>query len=133
MTATTPQTRAEHTAYEETSRYDEVRMFIDALARQTPRVRVEVFGTSEEGRDLPLIVVGDPPSLAPAARSSRQPVVLVMANIHAGRGRGQGSRAAPGRRLTLGDLLQKAGMKIVDGQQIMLEAREVKSPTKSRC
>ena len=29
--------------------------------------------------------------------------------------------------------MQKAGMKIVDGQQIMLEAREIKSPTRSRC
>ena len=67
MTAATPQTRAEQTSYEETSRYDQVRMFIDALARQTPRVRVEVFGKSEEGRDLPLLVVGDPPVLAPAA------------------------------------------------------------------
>ena len=104
MTAATPQTRAEQTAYEETSRYDEVRMFIDALARQTPRVRVEVFGTSEEGRDLPLIVVGDPPPLAPTARSSRQPVVLVMANIHAGEVEGKEAALHLARRLTLGDL-----------------------------
>jgi len=104
MTAATPQTRAEQTAYEETSRYDEVRMFIDALARQTPRVRVEVFGTSEQGRDLPLIVVGDPPSRAPAARSSRQPVVLVMANIHAGEVEGKEAALHLARRLTLGDL-----------------------------
>ena len=104
MTAATPQTRAEQTAYEETSRYDEVRMFIDALARQTPRARVERFGTSEEGRDLPLIVVGDPPSLAPAARSSRQPVVLVMANIHAGEVEGKEAALHLARRLTLGDL-----------------------------
>jgi hypothetical protein len=104
MTVATPQTRAEQTAYEETSRYDEVRMFIDALARQTPRVRVEMFGTSEEGRDLPLIVVGDPPPLAPAARSSRQPVVLVMANIHAGEVEGKEAALHLARRLTLGDL-----------------------------
>jgi Zinc carboxypeptidase len=104
MIAATPQTRAEQTAYEETSRYDEVRMFIDALARQTPRVRVEVFGKSEEGRDLPLIVVGNPPSLAPAARSSRQPVVLVMANIHAGEVEGKEAALHLARRLTLGDL-----------------------------
>ena len=29
--------------------------------------------------------------------------------------------------------LQKAGLKIDDGQQVMLEAREIKSPTRSRC
>ena len=63
-----------------------------------------MFGTSEEGRDLPLIVVGDPPSLAPAARSSRQPVVLVMANIHAGEVEGKEAALHLARRLTLGDL-----------------------------
>jgi zinc carboxypeptidase len=104
MTAATPQTRAEQTAYEETSRYDEVRMFIDALAQQTPRVRIEMFGKSEEGRDLPLIVVGDPPSPAPPARSSRRPVVLVMANIHAGEVEGKEASLHLARRLTLGDL-----------------------------
>jgi hypothetical protein len=104
MTAATPQTRAEHTAYEETSRYDEVRMFIEALTRQTPNVRVEMFGKSEEGRDLPLIVVGDPPPLSPAARSTRLPVVLVMANIHAGEVEGKEASLHLARRLTLGDL-----------------------------
>ena len=29
--------------------------------------------------------------------------------------------------------LQKAGLKVADGQQVMLEAREIKSPTRSRC
>ena len=104
MTVASPQTRAERTAYEETSRYDDVRAFIDALARQTPRIRVEMFGKSEEGRDLPLLVVGDPPPSAPPARSSRLPVVLVMANIHAGEVEGKEATLQLARRLTLGDL-----------------------------
>jgi hypothetical protein len=98
-------TRAEQTAYQETSRYDEVRGFIDALARETPKVRVEVFGISEEGRDLPLVVVGDPPAPAPPGRSSsRLPVVLVMANIHAGEVEGKEATLHLLRRLALGDL-----------------------------
>ena len=104
MTAAIPQTRAERTAYEETSRYDDVRGFLDALAKQTPRVRVEIFGKSEEGRDLPLLVVGDPPAQAPPARSSRLPIVLVMANIHAGEVEGKEAALHLARRLTLGDL-----------------------------
>ena len=51
MTSTSPQTRAEQSAFEETSRYADVRAFIDGLAQATPRVRVEMFGRSEEGRD----------------------------------------------------------------------------------
>ena len=104
MTAPTPQTRAERTAYEETSRYEDVRGFIDALARQTPRARVETFGKSEEGRDLPLLVVGDPPAAEPPARSSRLPIVLVMANIHAGEVEGKEAALHLARRLTIGDL-----------------------------
>ena len=104
MTAATPQTRAEKTAYEETSRYDDVRAFIDALAQQTSRIRVELFGKSEEGRDLPLLVVGEPPASTPPTRSSRLPVVLVMANIHAGEVEGKEAVLHLVRRLTLGDL-----------------------------
>ena len=104
MTAAPPQTRAEKTKYEETSRYDDVRAFLDVLAQQTPRVRVEMFGKSEEGRDLPLVVVGDPPASAPPARSSRLPLVLVMANIHAGEVEGKEAALHLMRRLTLGDL-----------------------------
>jgi Zinc carboxypeptidase len=104
MTAATPQTRAEKTTYQETSRYDDVRAFIAAMAQQTGRVRVEMFGKSEEGRDLPLLVVGDPPVPGPAGRSSRVPVVLVMANIHAGEVEGKEATLHLVRRLTLGDL-----------------------------
>ena len=108
MTFATPQTRAEQSAYEETSRYEDVRAFIDALAKQTPRVRVEMFGKSEEGRDLPLLVVGDPPSSGPdspvASGEQRPPVVLVMANIHAGEVEGKEAALHLARRLALGDL-----------------------------
>src|SRR5689334_18260139 len=103
MTAVQPQTRAEKTHYEETSRYEDVRTFVDALAQQTRRVRGETFGKSEEGRDLPLVVVGDPPASTPPARSTRLPVVLVMANIHAGEVEGKEAALHLMRRLTLGD------------------------------
>jgi hypothetical protein len=64
-----------------------------------------MFGRSEEGRDLPLLVVGDPPAAAPLPRSeSRLPVVFVMANIHAGEVEGKEAVLHLARRLTLGDL-----------------------------
>jgi zinc carboxypeptidase len=100
----TLETRAEQTAFEETSGYADVRAFIDALARETPKVRVEMFGRSEEGRDLPLLVIGDPPAPAPPPRSARLPVVFVMANIHAGEVEGKEAALHLARRLTVGDL-----------------------------
>jgi len=105
MTSPTPQTRAERSAFEETSTYADVRAFIETLGQQTPRVRVEWFGKSEEGRDLPLLVVGDPPAdrnLAAAGPSL--PTVLVMANIHAGEVEGKEAVLHLARRLALGDL-----------------------------
>ena len=98
------ETRAEQTAYEETSRYADVRAFIDALTRETPKARVEMFGRSEEGRDLPLLVIGDPPAPAPPGRSARLPVVLVLGNIHAGEVEGKEATLDLAQRLTVGDL-----------------------------
>jgi predicted deacylase len=98
-------TRAERTRFEDTSSYPEVRAFLDALAVRTPRVRLEIFGRSEEGRDLPLMVIGDPPAAsAAAARASGRTVVLVMANIHAGEVEGKEAALHLARRLTIGDL-----------------------------
>jgi hypothetical protein len=100
-----PQTRAERTRFEETSSYAEVRAFVEALAARTARMRVESFGHSEEGRDLPLLVLGDPPAATPAdARRSGRPIVFVMANIHAGEVEGKEALLHLARRLTTGDL-----------------------------
>jgi hypothetical protein len=104
VTLEAPVSRAEQTAFEETSRYEDVRSFIEALGRHTRMVRVEMFGRSEEGRDLPLVVVGDPPAESPAHAPRSLPVVFVMANIHAGEVEGKEAVLHLARRLTLGDL-----------------------------
>ena len=104
MTPTALLSRAEQTAFEETSRYEDVRAFIDALARETPNVRVEMFGKSEEGRDLPFLVIGDPPAAAPVPSLRSVPVVFVMANIHAGEVEGKEAVLHLARRMTTGNL-----------------------------
>ena len=48
-------------------------------------MRVETFATTNEGRALPLVIVGPPGVVDPrSAKSSGLPVVFIMANIHAG-------------------------------------------------
>jgi hypothetical protein len=102
---TLPQSRAERTSFEETSRYDDVMAFVAALETLTPRVRVETFGVSEEGRALPLVVLGSPPVASPdAARAAGLPIVFVMANIHAGEVEGKEALLHLARRLSAGDL-----------------------------
>jgi hypothetical protein len=79
-------THAERTRFEETSRYDDVRRVLDAVRDVAPALaRIEAFGISEEGRDLPLAVIGNPvPPSAATARAARKPRVLVLGGIHGG-------------------------------------------------
>ena len=81
-----PLTRAESTSYRETSLHADVMAFLAALAaREDPRLTVTSFGTSPQGRELPLVVlsahgVGTPEE----SRRRGLPVVLVINGIHAG-------------------------------------------------
>ena len=79
---TLPKTTAETSNYLSTSRYAEVIDFVRAIQRVDPDIRVETFATTNEGRALPLVVVG--PYTPQSARASGKPVVFIMANIHAG-------------------------------------------------
>jgi Zinc carboxypeptidase len=99
------QTRAEATNYEETSKYDDVNKFITELQKRSPLIRFESFGTSQEGRKLPLMILTDPPVSSPAeARATGKPVIFIMANIHAGEVEGKEAAQVIARRLLLGDL-----------------------------
>jgi hypothetical protein len=100
-----PLSRAERTNYEETSRYDDVVQFFQELQRQKPLLRVQSFGKTNEGRDLPLVIISDPPIATPReAHEAGKPILFVMANIHAGEVEGKEALQHLARRLTLGDL-----------------------------
>jgi len=97
--------RAEQTNYEETSRYEDVMRFIGELQKRTDKLRVESFGKTEEGRDLPLMIFADPPIAQPReARDSGKPVVFIQANIHAGEVEGKEASLHLARRIATGDL-----------------------------
>ncbi len=83
-------TVAEQSDYAATARHVEVTAFIDRLVERSDVARQCVLGRSVEGRELPLIVLANPPvaSAAEARRLSRGPdsklVVFAFGNIHAG-------------------------------------------------
>ncbi len=80
-----PSTTAESTGYAATSTYAEVMAFVRDLQKLSPLIRVETLCTSAEGRDVPLLVVGNPALLDPLAlRSGKRIAVYIQANIHAG-------------------------------------------------
>jgi hypothetical protein len=98
-------TRAEITNYEETSTYADVTRIIDGLVATSPLVHTESFGKTEEGRELPLVVISDPKVTTPAAaRKLGRPIVFVQANIHAGEVEGKEAILMLARRLVSGDL-----------------------------
>lgn len=79
-----PLTRAEATDYVESSTYDHVVTFLNAVQDAGPDIHIGSFGYSYEGRRLPLAVWGAEAATAEAVRSTGKTRVLVMANIHAG-------------------------------------------------
>jgi hypothetical protein len=77
-----PLTVAERSDYRATSTHADVLGFIDELKKVRPVFRVESMGRSAKGQDMPVLVFGERPGT---------PVVLVLANIHAGEVEGKES------------------------------------------
>jgi dipeptidyl-peptidase-4 len=79
------QTVAEKSEFKSTSDYSDVIFFIDKLKKSSPYIRVENIAVSTEGRDIPLLIIGNPLPKSPADLESDNRIVLyVQANIHAG-------------------------------------------------
>ncbi len=95
------QTVAEKSDYKATSKYADVVAFCEAIAKRGPTARLEYFGTSHEGRKLPLLIISDPPvATAEEAKTAGKLVVMAFANIHAGEVDGKEALLALARDLT---------------------------------
>ena len=99
------QTRAERTAYRETSTHQDVLDFLKELERRGAGIKVWTMGRTTEGRDIPVVLASRPlVTGAEAAHSSGKPVVYIQANIHAGEVEGKEATQMLLRELTLGSL-----------------------------
>ncbi len=80
-----PPTVAESSAFTRTATSADVLAHIAACVDRSRKLTRLTLGTSTQGKEIPLVLVADPPvaSLA-AARASGKLAVLVCANIHAG-------------------------------------------------
>jgi len=82
---TKPLTVAEATNYAATSRYADVMNFILEVQKLSPLLRVETLCRSAEGRDVPLLIIGNPVPASPIEpRAAKKAVIYIQANIHAG-------------------------------------------------
>ena len=80
-----PRTRPEITRYQETSRYADVRQFLDSLRKIGAPLIFSSIGKTTEGRAIPFVVASRPAVESPSeAQRLGRPIVYVQANIHAG-------------------------------------------------
>jgi hypothetical protein len=79
------QTPAEATDYNETPNYENTIAFSKRLAEASPAIEFRNFGSSGQGRDLPLLIASESGVFSPeAAKDQAKAVVLIQACIHAG-------------------------------------------------
>jgi dipeptidyl-peptidase-4 len=78
-------TVAENSDFKSTSRYNDVKVFIEQLKKSSHFIRTEEIAVSAEGRALPLLVIGNPTPKSPKDLiNDKRIVVYIQANIHAG-------------------------------------------------
>ncbi|HPW26932.1 MAG TPA: M14 family metallopeptidase [Tenuifilaceae bacterium] len=76
-------TVAESSNFTSTSTHSEVMAYVERLQKTSKFLRVEKIATTTEGKDLPLLVIGNPVPKDPKDLHGRL-VVYIQANIHAG-------------------------------------------------
>ena len=111
-----PLTVAEATNYAATSRYADVMNFIKEMQKQSPLLRVETLCRSAEGRDVPLLIIGNPVPVSPIEpRNARKAVIYIQANIHAGEVEGKEASL-----MLVRDILQQAKPPYLDKLVILI-------------
>ncbi|MBA2303126.1 MAG: M14 family metallopeptidase [Acidobacteria bacterium] len=96
-------TKPEQTNFEETSRYQEVVDFMNAVTKAAPKkVFITTFGETNEKRALPLAVVGAPAATPAAVRGTGKLRVYIQGNIHGGEVEGKESAQILLRELAQG-------------------------------
>jgi hypothetical protein len=79
------QTRAEASAFAATPSYEETIAFLKRLQTRLPTMSLSYYGTSAQGRPLPLVVLSQERAFRPArAQALRKPIVMIQNAIHAG-------------------------------------------------
>lgn len=113
----TLQTPAEASNWERTTSSQEVIDFcVQVAALSEGRIRVEYLGTTSGGRQIPMMVVGQPAPKDAAAVSADKAIALVNCNIHSGEVEGKEAMLIFAREIAQGqhdDLLEDLVILIV--------------------
>lgn len=78
-------TRAEKTGFRETADYEETMRYCRQLEAASGLVRLVTYGTSGQGRALPLMILSKDGAFTPEqAKATGKPIVLIQNGIHSG-------------------------------------------------
>ena len=78
-------TVAEQSQFESTSTHAEVLAYIEALKKLSPHVQSEIIATTTEGKEIPLLILGNPLPQGPEDLvDDKRVVIYIQGNIHAG-------------------------------------------------
>jgi hypothetical protein len=95
-------TVAERSGYRATSTSAEAIAQLDAVIARSPLARRSRMGMTTQGREIPLIVLADPPIVSPAeAANDPRLTVLIFGNIHSGECDGKEALGILARELAL--------------------------------
>ncbi len=96
------QTRAERTRYTQSADYEETMRYCRQLEAGSRWIKLDSYGRSGQGRDLPLLILSKDRAFTPqAARALRKPIVLIQNGIHAGEIEGKDACLALARDLAV--------------------------------
>lgn len=97
-------TAAELSNFERTSTFAEVVSVLDALDSRTELMHRESLLLTREGRDVPIVVLADPPVVSPEqAQATGKPIVYIQGNIHGGEVEGKEASLIAMRDILFGD------------------------------
>src|SRR6185436_9473614 len=113
----TPLSVAERTGFRATSTHGEVMAYLHELAASArPELHVTSFGSSPQGRELPLLILSSRGVRDPvAARVAGKPVVLIQCCIHAGEVEGKEAALMLAR-----DLLDGLDLGLLDQMTLLM-------------
>jgi len=78
-------TVAEQSQFESTSTHAEVLAYIEALKKLSPHIQSEIIATTTEGKEIPLLILGNPLPQGPEDLvNDKRVVIYIQGNIHAG-------------------------------------------------
>jgi hypothetical protein len=112
-----PATGAERVGFERSTSHEELLQFLRDVQSRTDRMMIQTIATTDEGRELPLVLLGTPPTATPGtAWFSGKPTVFITGNVHGGERAGREGSLQLIRELALGahrGLLDRVNVLIV--------------------